>query len=43
METYTLSPASPESVYSLSIVLELPPAPAARAEVGLGVAGARRL
>lgn len=41
--TYTFNPASPESVYSFSMVLLLPPAPAARAEVGRGAAGARRL
>lgn len=38
----TLRPASPESVYSLSMVLEEPPAPAERVEVGRAAAGARR-
>ena len=42
-ETYTFKPASPESVYSFSIVLVEPPAPAARADEGRGTAGARRL
>lgn len=41
--THTCRPASPESVYSLSMVLLDPPAPAARVDVGLGAVGARRL
>jgi hypothetical protein len=41
--THTFKPASPESVYSFSMVLLLPPAPAARAEEGRGAVGARRL
>ncbi|OCF37331.1 hypothetical protein I316_01240 [Kwoniella heveanensis BCC8398] len=41
--THTFNPASPESVYSLSMVLLDPPAPAARADDGRAAAGARRL
>ena len=41
--TYTFKPASPESVYSFSIVLLEPPAPAALEDEGRGAAGARRL
>lgn len=41
--THTFNPASPESVYSFNMVFVDPPAPAARADEGLGAAGARRL